>query len=128
MDHDNEVSKNWFYPVLLFIFGSFYSQFTIYSYYSSPGIITKDTLQFYDHYPYDNLLYPEGRMDRKKGIPRLPRSKFDRLKHKQHVARFDHYCGWVSATIGAENYRIFLLFVFTQFSVSIVIVQCLVLL
>lgn len=83
---------------------------------TSPGIITHETIHFFDHYPYDDLLYVEGRMDRRKGIPRIPRSKFDRLKYDEHVARFDHYCGWVAGTIGEENYRIFLFFVFTQFS------------
>lgn len=83
---------------------------------NSPGTITKDNVQFYDHFPYDDLLYVEGRVDRRKGVPRLPRSKYDRLKYHQHVPRFDHYCGWVASTIGEENYRLFLLFVATQFA------------
>jgi DHHC palmitoyltransferase len=82
---------------------------------ASPGIITQENLHFYDHFPYDDLLYVEGRSDKLRGIPRLPRSKFDRLKYRQHVARFDHYCGWVGSTIGEENYRLFLFFVATQF-------------
>jgi palmitoyltransferase ZDHHC4 len=58
-------------------------------------------------------------VDKTIGLPRLPRSKFDRTKHLQHVARFDHYCGWVAATIGEENYRLFLLFVATQFGMCV---------
>jgi hypothetical protein len=85
----------------------------------SPGVITAETLQFHDHFPYDDLLYVEGRMDKRMGVPRLPRSKFDRTNHQQHVARFDHYCGWVAATIGEENYRLFLLFVATQFGMCV---------
>ncbi|CAB9505384.1 zinc finger [Seminavis robusta] len=86
---------------------------------TSPGIITNETLQYYDHFPYDDFLYVKGRMDKKRGIPRLARSKFDRMKHQQHVARFDHYCGWVAGTIGEENYRLFLLFVATQFGMCV---------
>lgn len=86
---------------------------------TSPGIITPETVHFYDHFPYDDLLYLEGKIDGKRGIPRLPRSKYDRLKHHQHVARFDHYCGWVAGTIGEENYRLFLFFVFTQFAMCV---------
>jgi palmitoyltransferase len=43
-------------------------------------------------------------------IPKLARSKFDRFKYRNNVARFDHFCGWVYNTIGEENYRFFLLF------------------
>ncbi|CAB9501653.1 zinc finger [Seminavis robusta] len=81
---------------------------------ANPGCITPETVQFYNHFPYDDLLYVQGRYDAAKGVPRLPRSKFDRLKYHHHVPRFDHYCGWVASTIGEENYRLFLFFVLTQ--------------
>ena len=60
---------------------------------SSPGIITKDTLHLYDHYPYDNYMFEPG-LCRTRKIPRLARSKFDRHKYEENVPRFDHFCGW----------------------------------
>ena len=76
---------------------------------ASPGYITKRTLSKHDNYPYDNLLFPENRICPTVGIPKLARSKFDRFSCV-HVARFDHFCGWLHNPIGEENYRYFLLF------------------
>ena len=59
----------------------------------SPGIITKETLHLYDHYPYDNYMFAHG-ICRTRKIPRLARSKFDRFKYEENVPRFDHFCGW----------------------------------
>jgi hypothetical protein len=81
---------------------------------TSPGTITAKTLHRYDHFPYDDLLYVSDRKCSTKGIPRLARSKFDRFKYYNNVPRFDHFCGWVNNTIGEENYRFFLLFLFVQ--------------
>ncbi|KAL7575842.1 hypothetical protein ACA910_003162 [Epithemia clementina (nom. ined.)] len=77
---------------------------------SSPGIITKQTVSLYDHFPYDELMFPSKKMCPTRKIPRLARSKFDRFKYNENVPRFDHFCGWVFNTIGEENYRWFLLF------------------
>lgn len=52
------------------------------------------------------------------GINKLARSKYDRFTNR-HVARFDHYCGWVHNTIGEENYRYFLIFLFTHVGMCI---------
>lgn len=76
----------------------------------SPGIITMDTVPKFDNYPYDNLMFLADRKCPTTGVPRLPRSKFDRFRYHQNVARFDHFCGWVNNTIGEENYRDFLAF------------------
>jgi palmitoyltransferase ZDHHC4 len=77
----------------------------------SPGIITTRTICRYDHYPYDNLLFVSGKMCAvRRSVPKLARSKYDRFKYRDNVARFDHFCGWVYNTIGEENYRYFLLF------------------
>lgn len=79
---------------------------------SKPGIITPRSLPRYDHYPYDNLMFLPNRRCDTTNLIRIPRSKFDRMKYKQNVPRYDHFCGWVYNTIGAENYRWFLLFLF----------------
>lgn len=77
---------------------------------TSPGIITATNIERYDHFPYDDIMFVAGQMCPTRNIRRLARSKFDRIKYKENVARFDHYCGWVHNTIGEENYRWFLLF------------------
>ena len=59
----------------------------------SPGIITKDTLHLYNHYPYDNYMFAHS-ICRTRKIPRPARSKFDRFKYGENVPRFDHFCGW----------------------------------
>lgn len=60
---------------------------------SSPGIITKDTLHLYNHFPFDNYMF-ERSICRTRKIPRPARSKFDRYKYNENVPRFDHFCGW----------------------------------
>ena len=77
---------------------------------SSPGIITKDNLHLYDHFPYDGYMFVPNQTCPTRKIPKLARSKFDRYKYKENVARFDHFCGWIHNTVGEENYRFFLLF------------------
>jgi hypothetical protein len=94
---------------------------------TSPGLITADTIALYDHYPYDDLLFTAGQICPTRNIPRLARSKFDRHKYHENVARFDHFCGWVHNTIGEANYRWFLLFLVVHVlvrTVSIVVVVC----
>ena len=75
----------------------------------SPGIITAENLEKYDNYPYDGLLFKKDRICPTVGIPKLARSKYDRFSGV-HVAKFDHFCGWLGNPIGEENYRWFLLF------------------
>ena len=76
---------------------------------TQPGYITAKTIVKFDHYPYDNILFVEKRICPTVGIRKIARSKFDRVSGR-HVARFDHYCGWVGNSLGEENYRYFLLF------------------
>jgi palmitoyltransferase len=75
---------------------------------SSPGYITERSIPKYDNYPYDNLLYAKKKCPTM-GFRKLPRSKYDRYTNR-HVARFDHFCGWIDNTVGEENYCFFLLF------------------
>jgi hypothetical protein len=86
---------------------------------SSPGIITFKTFPRYDHYPYDNLMFLPNRRCETTNLIRIPRSKFDRLKCNQNVPRYDHFCGWVFNTIGAENYRWFLLFLLVHVTMCV---------
>jgi palmitoyltransferase len=86
---------------------------------SSPGLITANTLHLYDHFPYDEWMFVSGKTCATRNIPRLARSKFDRFKYNENVARYDHYCGWVYNTIGEENYRWFLLFLFVHVAMCV---------
>mmetsp|Transcript_28903 Transcript_28903/g.43648 ORF Transcript_28903/g.43648 Transcript_28903/m.43648 type:complete len:364 (-) Transcript_28903:51-1142(-) len=76
---------------------------------TSPGIITEETMSKFDNYQYDDVLYTRNQVCPTLTIRKLPRSKYDRYTHR-HVARFDHFCGWINQSIGEENYRWFLLF------------------
>ena len=93
-----------------------------------PGYITAKTIVKFDHYPYDNILFVEKRICPTVGIRKIARSKFDRVSGR-HVARFDHYCGWVGNSLGEENYRYFLLFLAVHVGMcaygTIILVRCL---
>ena len=79
--------------------------------FSSPGIITTETITKYNNYPYDNVLYVQNdAICPTSGIIKLARSKYDKYKHYQHIPRYDHYCGWLNQAIGEENYRYFVTF------------------
>lgn len=75
---------------------------------TSPGYITERNMAKYDNYPYDNLLYANKKCPTM-GFRKLARSKYDKFTNR-HVARYDHFCGWIDNTVGEENYRFFLLF------------------
>mmetsp|Transcript_26640 Transcript_26640/g.48352 ORF Transcript_26640/g.48352 Transcript_26640/m.48352 type:complete len:437 (-) Transcript_26640:404-1714(-) len=76
---------------------------------TSPGDISDHTMQKFDNYPFDHLLYHPNKMCPTLNIRKLPRSKYDRHTGRQ-VPRFDHFCGWLNVSIGEENYRYFMLF------------------
>lgn len=75
---------------------------------TSPGYIVERNIPRFDNYPYDDLLYVD-RDCPTLGFRKLARSKYDRFTNR-HVARFDHFCGWIDNSVGEENYRFFLLF------------------
>jgi len=80
---------------------------------SSPGVITSDNIEVYNVYPYDGLMFVEGRICPTTNILKLARSKYDRYT-SQHISKFDHYCGWIQNPVGERNYRWFLLFLLIQ--------------
>ena len=59
---------------------------------SHPGKITPQTFKRYDHYPYDNLLFPPNKRCETTRLIKIPRSKFDRMKYQCIVPRYDHFC------------------------------------
>lgn len=77
---------------------------------SRPGNITRQSFRRYDHYPYDDLLFPANYECRTTKLRKIPRSKYDRWKYDGLVPRYDHFCGWTHNTYGEENYRWFLMF------------------
>jgi palmitoyltransferase ZDHHC4 len=109
---------------------------------SLPGIIVPNTIQYYNHYPYDYIMYYPMMTNRDNNNDesnnnhhhsnerqnmnttttttttkllfncKLPRSKYDRMKYNAYIAKYDHYCNWVHNTIGENNYQYFLLFLF----------------
>ena len=80
----------------------------------SPGIITAENLDDYAYnYMPEKYLYPAGRVCPTAKFVKPARSKFCRLMGA-HVARFDHFCPWLNQSVGMENYRYFLAFLFAH--------------
>ena len=86
---------------------------------TSPGTITAKNIHRYDHFPFDDIMFVGGSVCPTRNLPRLARSKFDRIKYNENIPRYDHYCGWVHNVIGEENYRWFLLFLFVHVGMCI---------
>lgn len=83
-----------------------------------PGIITKENFKEYmDLYPFDGVLYKERYSD-KEGFPIVARSHFCTFWNVR-VAKYDHYCAWVAAPIGAKNHKYFLAFLVTNINSAI---------
>ena len=76
---------------------------------TSPGSITLESMERFDTYKYDEVLYHKDNICPTSNMRKLARSKFDRYSQKQ-VPRFDHFCTWLGNTIGEENYRFFIVF------------------
>jgi hypothetical protein len=82
-----------------------------------PGSITSRNVESYlKIYPYDNLLY-ERHFCRTLKIPVVARSRYCQHTQKR-IARYDHFCPWVMAPIGARSHRFFLAFLLTNIIAS----------
>ena len=80
--------------------------------YKKPGRISAATVRRFDNYDYDGLLYVHRECSTCK-TPKLARSKHCRMLG-YCVPRYDHWCPWICTTVGEENYRWFLLFIFSN--------------
>ncbi|KAJ3426661.1 palmitoyltransferase swf1 [Anaeramoeba flamelloides] len=80
---------------------------------TDPGTINKQNVESYlELYPYDNQLFFPRECETCK-IMKPARSKHCRFLNKC-VARYDHYCAWLMNSVGEQNYRWFLLFLFSN--------------
>lgn len=75
---------------------------------TGPGTVNKDTIDTFDVYPYDDVLYV------KRDCETCESRKVARSKHCRVcdicVSRFDHHCIWLNQCVGERNYRWFLSF------------------
>ncbi|OHT15361.1 DHHC zinc finger domain containing protein [Tritrichomonas foetus] len=83
--------------------------------FADPGIITTSNVDDYLRiYPYDKMMYHPAKCAYLL-IPAVPRSRFCKFTNYR-VAKYDHYCPWVLQPIGERNIRLYLLFLFANFT------------
>jgi hypothetical protein len=88
-------------------------------YLADPGYVTQESITLLRNaYPCDGLLFQPGKMCKTCKLPKLPRSKHDRLIGGC-VLRYDHYCGWTGNVIGLYNTNRFLFFLITHLTMLI---------
>ena len=86
--------------------------------YIDPGVVNAENVENYlKKYPYDHEIYFE-KMCPTDHIPVVPRSRYCNYTHRR-VAKYDHYCPWVLASIGERTHRFFLLFLISCVAASI---------
>lgn len=105
------VTLGWHHPVILIV--SFIASqvgFALASF-SDPGIVTKENVESFDVYPY-NQAY-SNTICTTCGTRKPARSK-----HCSYtgacVAKFDHYCPWINNAVGEYNYRYFHFFLISN--------------
>lgn len=82
---------------------------------TSPGQITCENAQQFNHQPYDGLLYASGSFCKTCKVPKIARSKHCSMCG-YCVPLFDHHCIWLNQCVGELNYRYFLLFLLVNSS------------
>ena len=83
-----------------------------------PGTITAENVRSYlEQYKYDNVLYTPKQC-RTLHLPVVARSRYCKYTERR-VARYDHYCPWLLATIGERTQRFFLMFLFLNIVPSV---------
>ncbi|KAJ3447786.1 palmitoyltransferase swf1 [Anaeramoeba flamelloides] len=92
-----------FFVMITFLLGVF----------TKPGFVTdKNNEQYLKRYFFDEILFFEEQCETCKFI-KPARSKHCRVLNRC-VARYDHYCAWFMNTMGEQNYRYFILFLFAN--------------
>eukprot|EP00762_Andalucia_godoyi_P001870 ANDGO_06010.mRNA.1 putative protein S-acyltransferase 17 len=79
---------------------------------SNPGVVTAENVsRIMKNYPYDGILYGPGAICPTCKLPKPARSKHCKFIGRC-VSRYDHYCPWFFNTIGENNLRWFILFLY----------------
>jgi palmitoyltransferase len=75
----------------------------------SPGVITSQNVEKFNHVPFDGILYVSEKVCTTCRIPKVARSKHCNLCGFC-VPIFDHHCIWLNQCVGELNHKYFLLF------------------
>jgi DHHC palmitoyltransferase len=88
-------------------------------YLTDPGVVSEKTIRsLRDVYRYDHLLFSPGMVCKTCKLPKLARSKHDRLIGAC-VLRYDHYCGWTGNVVGLFNTHRFIFFLIAHLTMLI---------